>query len=211
MSAAYVNLIEKGKRAVQLPLLWKALELYGVALEPFMASLGETRLEDSLATLIDEPLLRSLDIREEDLHALSGEPKAASTIAALFNLYKNARGQLDQLLIALHRAERDAAEEQALRRELSRSPSGEPPSPASVPGEAGGPGRRATGSGPARRDVRFDYSPFDEIIDFLEANDNYFPMLEELSERLRTDCGWGRRVLSRPARSGAARAATASK
>ena len=49
VSAAYVNLIEKGKRAVQLPLLWKALELYGVPLEPFMASLGEARVEDSLA------------------------------------------------------------------------------------------------------------------------------------------------------------------
>ena len=30
VSAAYLNLIEKGKRAVQLPLLWKALALYGV-------------------------------------------------------------------------------------------------------------------------------------------------------------------------------------
>src|SRR5580692_5517193 len=75
VSAAYVNLIEKGKRAVQLPLLWKALELFGVELEPFMASLGEARLEDSLARLLDEPLLRSLNITEEDLHALSGEPK----------------------------------------------------------------------------------------------------------------------------------------
>src|SRR5579863_5556298 len=62
VSAAYVNLIEKGKRAVQLPLLWKALELFGVELEPFMASLGEARLEDSLARLLDEPLLRSLDL-----------------------------------------------------------------------------------------------------------------------------------------------------
>src|SRR5277367_6636819 len=94
VSAAYVNLIEKGKRAVQLPLLWKALDLFGVELETFMASLGEARLEDSLARLLDEPLLRSLNITEEDLHVLSGEPKAATTIAALFNLYKNARGQL---------------------------------------------------------------------------------------------------------------------
>src|SRR5438552_2705092 len=60
VSAAYMNLIEKGKRTVQLPLLWKALELYGEELEPFMASLGEARVEDSLAQLLDEPLLRSL-------------------------------------------------------------------------------------------------------------------------------------------------------
>src|SRR5580704_221384 len=64
VSAAYVNLIEKGKRAVQLPLLWRALSLFGVELEPFMASLGEARLEDSLARLLDEPLLRSLNITE---------------------------------------------------------------------------------------------------------------------------------------------------
>jgi predicted transcriptional regulator/transcriptional regulator with XRE-family HTH domain len=204
VSAAYVNLIEKGKRAVQLPLLWKTLELYGVALEPFMASLGEARLEDSLARLLDEPLLRSLDITSEDLHALSGEPKAASTIAALFNLYKNARGQLDQILVSLHRAERDAAEEKALRRELSRAPSSSPSTSARDAVEAE---RGASGSGRAPHEgahhegdplasMRFDYSPFDEIVDFLEANDNYFPMLEELSERLRKDCGWGRRVLS---------------
>ena len=104
VSAAYMNLLEKGKRAVQLPFLWKSLELYGVELEPFMASLGEARLEDSLARLLDEPLLRSLNITEEDLSALRGEPKAATTITALFNLYKNARTQLDQLLVALHRA-----------------------------------------------------------------------------------------------------------
>ncbi len=164
VSAAYMNLIEKGKRAVQLPLLWKALAFYGVELEPFMASLGDAKLEDSLALLLDEPLLRSLQISEEDLLSLSSEPKAAQTITALFNLYKNARSQLDQLLVALHRAERDATEERA----ISAAPDG----------------------------VRFDYSPFDEVIDFLQANENYFPALEEAAEKLRRDCGWGRRILS---------------
>src|ERR1700722_8398729 len=169
-SGAYVNLIEKGKRAVQLPLLWKALELYEVELERFMASLGEARVEDSLAQLLDEPLLRSLNITEEDLSLLSGEPKAATTITALFNLYKNARGQLDQLLASLHKAERDAGEERALRRELR-------------PVDGG-----VDATAPAAADLtemRFDYSPFDEIVDFLEANDNYFPALEEAAERLR--------------------------
>ncbi len=114
VSAAYMNLLEKGKRAVQLPFLWKALELYGVELEPFMASLGEARVEDSLAKLLDEPLLRSLAITEEDLRTLSAEPKAATTITALFNLYKNARTQLDQLLVAL-------PEPSANRRKSTRS------------------------------------------------------------------------------------------
>jgi predicted transcriptional regulator/transcriptional regulator with XRE-family HTH domain len=182
VSAAYVNLIEKGKRAVQLPLLWKALELYGVPLEPFMASLGEARVEDSLAALLDEPLLRTLNLTEQDVSTLSAEPKAATTITALFNLYKNARTQLDQLLGALHRAERDAGEERALRRELSRpeieGPIESEPPPASVD------------------DVRFDYSPFDEVVDFLEAHDNYFPALEEAADKLRADSRWGKRVLS---------------
>src|SRR5271169_4805101 len=70
VSAAYVNLLEKGKRAVQLPLLWKALELFDIELEPFMASLGEAKVEDSLARLLDEPLLRTLNLTEEDLSAL---------------------------------------------------------------------------------------------------------------------------------------------
>ena len=182
VSAAYMNLIEKGKRAVQLPLLWKALDFFGVELEPFMASLGDAKLEDSLATLLDEPLLRSLQISEEDLLSLSAEPKAATTITALFNLYKNARGQLDQLLLALHRADRDVTEERALRKVLE--PDGataEPPS---------------STRGRAFEEVRFDYSPFDEVIDFLQAHDNYFPFLEEAAEHLRKDSGWGRRILS---------------
>ena len=183
VSAAYMNLIEKGKRAVQLPLLWKALDFFGIELEPFMASLGDAKLEDSLATLLDEPLLRSLQISEEDLLSLSAEPKAATTITALFNLYKNARGQLDQLLLALHRADRDVAEERALRKVLEPEAAEETASVA--------PPRSSR-----EPEVRFDYSPFDEVIDFLHAHDNYFPLLEEAAEQLRRDCRWGRRLVS---------------
>src|SRR5436853_1873483 len=89
VSPAYLNLIEKGKRTVQLPLLWKALSLFEVEMEPFMASLGERRVDEGLARLIDEPLLRSLHLTPDDLADVSVEPKMAATIAALFNLYKN--------------------------------------------------------------------------------------------------------------------------
>src|SRR5262249_15202351 len=71
------------------------------------------------------------------------------------------------LLAALHRADRDANEERALR-ELADE----------------------------QQEVRFDYSPFDEVIDFLQAHDNWFPQLEEAADRLRTDSRWGRRILS---------------
>src|SRR5258708_29986723 len=62
ISPAYLNLIEKRKRTVQLPLLWRALSLFEVEAEPFMASLGERRGQEGLARLLDEPLLKSLDI-----------------------------------------------------------------------------------------------------------------------------------------------------
>jgi len=179
VSAAYMNLIEKGKRSVQLPLLWKALELFGIELEPFMESLGEARVEDSLAKLLDEPLLRSLAISEEDIRTLSAEPKAATTITALFNLYKNARTQLDQLLVALHRAERDEAEKHALAN-----------APRDDDANASPDERRSVD------EVRFHYTPFDEVIDFLQENENFFPGLEEAAERLRRDCGWRRRIVS---------------
>src|ERR1700710_3204954 len=70
VSPAYLSLIEKDKRAVQLPLLFKALELYGVGMEEFMQSLGERRVDDGLARLLDEPLLRSLNLSEDDLAQL---------------------------------------------------------------------------------------------------------------------------------------------
>src|SRR5688500_14133776 len=91
ISPAYLNLIEKGRRTVQLPLLWKALELLQVEPEPFISTLGDQRVEQSLAQLLDEPLLRSLNLDREDLTLLSAEPRAVSTITTLFNLYKNTR------------------------------------------------------------------------------------------------------------------------
>lgn len=107
VSPAYLSLIEKDKRAVQLPLLFKTLELYGVGMEEFMQSLGERRVDDGLARLLDEPLLRSLNLSEEDLAQLGSEPRMATTITALFNMYKNTRGQLDLLLSQLAKQERD--------------------------------------------------------------------------------------------------------
>src|SRR5258706_9226730 len=106
VSPAYLNLIEKGKRPVQLPLLWKALSLFQIEMEPFMASLGERRAPDALAKLLDEPLLRSLGLTDEDMADFSGEPKRTATLVALFNLYKNARTQLEHVLAQLHAKER---------------------------------------------------------------------------------------------------------
>src|SRR5215813_577012 len=101
VSPAYLNLIEKGKRTVQFPLLWKALEVFGQDLEAFMGSLGEKRPDDALAKLIDDPLAKTLDLDEEDVAVLAAEPKAATTIAALFNLYKGTRAQLDTAVAKL--------------------------------------------------------------------------------------------------------------
>ncbi|HEY2749651.1 MAG TPA: short-chain fatty acyl-CoA regulator family protein, partial [Polyangia bacterium] len=101
VSGAYLNLLEKGKRTVQLPLLWKALSFFGIEMEAFMASLGERRAPDALAKLLDEPLLRSLGITSEDILDFSGEPKRTAMLVALFNLYKNTRTQLEQVATRL--------------------------------------------------------------------------------------------------------------
>jgi predicted transcriptional regulator/transcriptional regulator with XRE-family HTH domain len=157
VSPAYLSLIEKDKRAVQLPLLFKALELYGVGMEEFMQSLGEQRVDDSLARLLDEPLLRSLNLSEEDLAQMGSEPRMATTVTALFNMYKNTRGQLDNLLSQLAKQERDTM------------------------GAAG---------------LAFDYNPFDEVTDFLEANDNWFGLLEERADQVRRDYNLPQRYTS---------------
>ena len=154
ISAAYLSLIEKGKRVVQLPMLFKALELYGVGMEDFMESLGERRVDDGLAKLLDEPLVRSLNLTQEDLASIGAEPKMVTTITALFNLYKNTRSQLDNLLASI-------AHEQADEDKL-----------------------------------RFDYSPFDEVTDFLEQHDNWFGDLEERANEFRDDAGFGLKVTS---------------
>jgi predicted transcriptional regulator/DNA-binding XRE family transcriptional regulator len=156
ISPAYLSLIEKGRRVVQLPLLFQALELYGVAIEDFMSSLGERHVDDGLARLLDEPLLRSLNLSEEDLASISAEPRMVATITALFNLYKNTRSQLDHVMTSMAQRERQAGED----------------------------------------DVRFDYSPYDEVTDFLEQNDNWFESLEERAQQFRRDSAFVRRVTS---------------
>lgn len=167
VSPAYLNLIEKGRRAAQLPLVWKALEIFGVEVEPFMASLGETRIDEGLAKLLEEPLLRTLDVDERDLRAMSAEPKTASTIATLFNLYKNTRSRLDELIVAMRRDEEARME------------------------------KRAQAAYAAEGVPELEHSPFDEVTDFLEAHLNWFPELEEEADRLRHDSAiTTRRVLS---------------
>lgn len=141
---------------VQLPLLFQALELYGIPVEDFMGSLGEHRVDDGLARLLDEPLLRSLNLSEEDLASISAEPRMVATITALFNLYKNTRSQLDHVMASMAQLERQSGE----------------------------------------GDVRFDYSPYDEVTDFLEQNDNWFESLEERAQQFRRDSAFSRRVAS---------------
>lgn len=157
VSPAYLNLIEKGKRMTPFPLLWKALRHFGVDPEQFMAQLGEGSVDQALAKLLDEPLLKTLELDQESLQSLSAEPKLAGTVAALFNLYKNTRSQLDNVMAQLSSEERS----------------------------------KASGA-----EGRLDYSPFDEVTDFLEANNNYFPELEEEAEAIRRDCGLERQTLS---------------
>ncbi len=167
VSAAYLNLIEKGRRTLPLALLWRALELLGVEPEPFIESLAAQPVQQNLAQLLDEPLLRTLDLDADDVASLSAEPRAVTTITALFNLYKNARGQLDHVV------------RQVSRREAARK----------VRAEAGGKTFDESMLG-------FDYSPLDEVTDFLQRHANHFPEIEELSRRMRREAGLERRVLS---------------
>jgi len=158
VSPAYLNLIEKGKRVTPFPLLWKALRYFQVDPENFMTQLSEGRVDETLAQLLQDPLLKTLDLDPESLQSLSAEPRLAGTVAALFNLYKNTRTQLENVMAQLNSSDR---------------------------------ARTGGDQGP-----RLDYSPFDEVSDFLERHKNYFPELEAEAEGLRQDFKLGRVVLS---------------
>ena len=154
ISPAYLNLIEKGKRTIPFPLLWRALQVLGEDPETFMADVGQGKVEEALGKLLDEPLLKSLEISADDLGLLSAEPKLAGTVAALFNLYKNTRSQLENVIEQVGRED----------------------------------GKTLHPTG----DVAREYSPFDEVTDFLEENKNWFPELEDASERVRQAAKMGR-------------------
>jgi predicted transcriptional regulator len=92
---------------------------------------------------------------------------AVTTITTLFNLYKNARIELDKLQELVSR--REAGEK--ARASLERH-------------------------GEATDTLHHDYSPLDEVVDFLQEHQNYFPELEEASDVARRDFRLERRVLS---------------
>src|SRR5262249_57578954 len=98
---------ERARGRGQWPLWGKALSYLGLEMEEFMASLGERRAPDALAKLLDEPLLRSLGITDDDIADFSGEPKRTATLVALFNLYKNTRTQLEQVATRLAEEQQD--------------------------------------------------------------------------------------------------------
>lgn len=151
ISPAYLNLLEKGRRNLQLPLLLRALDVLAVDLEAFMVSMGEGHPDHVLAHLLDDSLAKTLELSDAELARLTSEPRAATTIAALFHLYKNTRAQLDTALSKL-----------------------------------------ATGAVPPP----LGYAPGDEVIDFLQANKNYFPALEAYAAEVRARAGLPRRFMS---------------
>jgi hypothetical protein len=169
VSPAYLSLIETGKRPMQLPLLLRALEHLGVSVETFMQQVGERRVDEGLAKLLDEPLFRTLGMGEDDLAALSGEPRAAATITALFNLYKNTRSQLDHLLAQV------TTKERAVR-------------------DVSGHGQHIAIDVDAPGELAFDYSPYDEVSDFLESRGNWFGELESRAEAFREEHAFGELV-----------------
>ncbi len=150
ISPAYLNLLEKGRRNMQFPLLLRGLEELGVELEAFMATVGERYPDDVLAHLLGDPLARTLELSDVDLARLRSEPRAATTIAALFNLYKNTRAQLDTALSKLETG---------------------------VPTSVG-------------------YAPGDEVTDFLQVHNNYFPALEQHAAEIRGATDLPRRFVS---------------
>ncbi|HEX2572546.1 MAG TPA: short-chain fatty acyl-CoA regulator family protein [Polyangia bacterium] len=178
VSPAYLNLIEKGKRMIHLPMVWQALRIFEVDVEEFMATLGSGHVDEGLAQLLDEPLVRSLGLRAEDLASFSTEPRMVATITALFNLYKHTRGQLDALLARMKEASPDGSNG------ATNGTAGARPALSSL--------GAALGATPG--DGLAGYSPFDEITDFLEHHRNWFPELEEEARRLRRDHQLPRRL-----------------
>ncbi|MEO0325518.1 MAG: short-chain fatty acyl-CoA regulator family protein [Myxococcota bacterium] len=185
ISPAYLSLLEKGKRTVQLPLLFKALDLYGVSMEAFMASVGESRVDAGLARLLDEPLLRSLNLSEDDLRGLSAEPKVVTTITALFNLYKSTRSQLDQLLAE------GAAGPMTSASSISASSTSASSAASSAAAESL---RRSQPPEALSLDPSYEHHPFDEVREFLERHRNHFASLEARAEEFAREHAFARRA-----------------
>jgi hypothetical protein len=147
-------------------------------MEAFMESLGEPRVDDGLEELLADPLVRSLQLSDEDVASLSAEPKIVTTITALFNLYKSTRNQLESVLEGIARRELDSETPPEASGDRSRGLAREEPREKS------------------ESTLRFELSPFDEVTEFLEKHENWFPVLEERAEKARRDLGLATRLTS---------------
>ena len=107
ISPAYLSLIEQGKRAMQLPLLFAALEIYDEPTERFMASLVPAP-DPREARLREAPSLRTLGLSDSDFALIAKTPMAADALAKLAALYDDTKERLDALLSELGESEREA-------------------------------------------------------------------------------------------------------
>ncbi len=94
ISPTYLNLLEHGKRSMQLPILYAAAKALDSDLSQYI-EVDNTSSTSVLAELLSDPIASSLSLSEKDLHNLNTQPRIATTITALFQLYKNARAELD--------------------------------------------------------------------------------------------------------------------
>ena len=84
------------------PLLWKALRYFDQDPEQFMASLGRGPRRRGAGEAARRAAAQvAWTSTPRSLQRLSAEPKLAGTVAALFNLYKNTRTQLENVLAQL--------------------------------------------------------------------------------------------------------------
>ncbi|MEM9862738.1 MAG: short-chain fatty acyl-CoA regulator family protein [Myxococcota bacterium] len=100
VSPAYLSLIEQGKRAMQLPLLFAALELFGVPAEAFMDSLAP-KDAPSFERLRADPVIAGLGIDDAALKDLAGQPGALRAFEQLVERHRQVRGRLEGLMGSL--------------------------------------------------------------------------------------------------------------
>ncbi len=170
ISPAYLNLIENNKRPLNVDVLEKLLEFFAIEMDTFLSSSEGARLHNRFEAILSDPYLKGHALGKREIDELARNSTLSNLLIALFDGFKNTQEALENLQRRLSSTE------------LNR--------------EDQDPGRIRAPEESSNQFSILDRTAYDEVTDFLEHHQNYFPALEEAAENLLSNSGYedGRRT-----------------
>lgn len=208
ISASYLNLIEHNQRNLTVPLLLRIGELLNVSLQAFSQEHEGQQIAE-LAEVLKDPIYESLDLADVDVGEMAASsPALCQALSKTYSAYRhfmedfqvlNERLAQDPLLSSnIHRLRTLLTSivsfSEILHDNLDLAPGERQSFQKIVLNESENLSETVNAmleivSGEGLGGAISDTTPQEAVTDFLQANNNYFPDLEDVAQELRRDAG----------------------